>query len=93
VFRGELKSKTRILVTHFISLLDKVDKVILLSEKKVAAFAPYDEIKHTQEFKEFSSHVIQDQEDHVFDAENIPIEIFDHKIGSETLDLSELALE
>lgn len=55
VFLGELGNKTRVMVTQFLHLLDKVDKVILIDEGEIKAFGPLDKVKNTEAFESFSS--------------------------------------
>jgi ABC-type proline/glycine betaine transport system ATPase subunit len=45
VFTGELKDKTRILVTHAVDFLHLVDNIILLKKGEVILQGPYDQIK------------------------------------------------
>lgn len=68
VFLHELSGKTRILVTHFISLLDKVDKVMFLQNKKVAEYGSLASVRQNQGFKDFTISN-QDQEENLEDFE------------------------
>lgn len=54
VFKKELKGKTRIMVTHYLHLLDSVDKVLLIDKGEIKAFGSYDEVRKSPEFKEFA---------------------------------------
>ena len=45
VFLGELKDKTRILITHAIDFLHLVDSIILMKDGAVVLHGSYDEIK------------------------------------------------
>lgn len=45
VFLGELKDKTRILITHAIDFLHLVDSIVLLKEGEVLIQGNYEEIK------------------------------------------------
>ena len=48
VFCGELKDKTRVMVTHHLSLLEGVvDKVILIRDGKIIQSGPFDVVKKT----------------------------------------------
>lgn len=55
VFEKKLAGKTRVIVTHYLHILDKVDKVLLLDEGKIVVYGTFDEVKRTREFKEFSN--------------------------------------
>ena len=46
VFLGELKNKTRILVTHTADFLHLVDKVILLKEGEIILEGSFDQVKN-----------------------------------------------
>ena len=48
-----LKNKTRILVTHEISILDKVDKIIVMEDGKVIHTGSFDELRHLSYFDKF----------------------------------------
>lgn len=45
VFMGDLKDKTRILVTHAVDFLHLVDVIVLLKQGEVILQGPYDQIK------------------------------------------------
>lgn len=45
VFLGELKDKTRILITHAIDFLHLVDSIVLLKDGEVILHGNYEEIK------------------------------------------------
>ena len=51
-----LKNKTRILVTHEISILDKVDKIIVMEDGKVIHTGSFDEFRHLSYFDKFHNH-------------------------------------
>jgi ABC-type transport system involved in cytochrome bd biosynthesis fused ATPase/permease subunit len=61
VFVGALKNKTRIMVTHYLHLLDQVDKVIFIDKGKLAAIGSYSEIKELDAFKEFAQASAEDE--------------------------------
>ncbi len=46
VFVGELKNKTRILVTHAVDFLHLVDKIFVIKEGKIILQGPYESIKN-----------------------------------------------
>jgi ABC-type bacteriocin/lantibiotic exporter with double-glycine peptidase domain len=46
VFVGDLKNKTRILVTHAVDFLHLVDKIILLKEGEIILEGSFEEIKN-----------------------------------------------
>jgi ABC-type transport system involved in cytochrome bd biosynthesis fused ATPase/permease subunit len=46
VFMGELKHKTRVLVTHAVDFLHLVDSIILLKEGEVILSGKYEDIKN-----------------------------------------------
>ena len=48
VFLGELKNKTRILVTHAVDFLHLVDQIILLKDGQVHLNGSYQEIKNDE---------------------------------------------
>jgi ABC-type multidrug transport system fused ATPase/permease subunit len=56
VFCGEMSNKTRVMVTHHISLLEgNVDKVILLSNGKIIQSGKFEDVKKTKDYQEFAS--------------------------------------
>lgn len=61
VFIKEMAGKTRVMVTHFLNLLDQVDKVILMDKGRIAAFGNFEEVKKTQAFKDFTSSSDQEE--------------------------------
>ena len=62
VFQGELKGKTVIMVTHYLNLLSKGDKVALVVNGTVPLFESYTEIQKTDEFLEFSTIIEKEYE-------------------------------
>ena len=64
---GIMKNRTRILVTHNLSFLDKVDKIILLENGKIIEEGTLQELREneTSSFAEFSRHVSLQDQDHV----------------------------
>ena len=55
VFAGELANKTRVMVTHYLHLLDQVDRVVFIDKGKIAAIGTYEELKQLESFKAFAS--------------------------------------
>jgi ATP-binding cassette, subfamily C (CFTR/MRP), member 1 len=51
LFLGELKNKTRILVTHAVEFLSKVDRIIIMEKGRVKYIATYDDLQHSEEIK------------------------------------------
>ncbi len=57
---GMLAGATRVLVTHNLSFLSKMDKVVLLDGGRVVADGKYDElVKSNIEFKEYVKHQLE----------------------------------
>lgn len=57
VFAGALKGKTRVLVTHFLNLLedpDVIGRVILIKEGKIVQEGRFQDVKFTPDWREFS---------------------------------------
>ena len=55
LFWSELKHKTRILVTHAVEFLDKVDRIIIMEKGRVKYFDTYEKLQHSDEIK----HIIE----------------------------------
>jgi ABC-type multidrug transport system fused ATPase/permease subunit len=55
VFKEKLAGKTRIMVTHYLHLLEEVDKVILIDKGEIKAFGTFEEVRETPYFKDFAS--------------------------------------
>ena len=52
--RGILAGKTRLLVTHNLSFLDQMDKIVLLDEGRIVACGKYGDLKEgSQQFRDF----------------------------------------
>lgn len=66
---GMLKNKTRILVTHRISLLPKVDCILVLKNGTISEVGSYSELMRTK--GDFAEFVLQHFENEDFDIENI----------------------
>jgi ABC-type transport system involved in cytochrome bd biosynthesis fused ATPase/permease subunit len=54
VFMDFLKDKTKILVTHHLHHMHNIDKVYLMRDAKIVQSGTYEEVKKTQDFKEYS---------------------------------------
>ena len=55
VFCGEMAGKTRVMVTHHLSLLEgNVNKVILISDGKIIRSGSFEEVKKTKEYLDFA---------------------------------------
>ena len=52
VFQGELKNKTRVLVTHAVDFLHLADYVVMLKDGKIILKGTFDELKDQPEIKE-----------------------------------------
>ena len=84
VFQGELKGKTVIMVTHYLNLLNKGDRVALVIDGTVPIFESYSEIQKRKEFLEFSTLVEKEYEITEKDAEE---EGYEHsKIKRESIE-------
>ena len=64
---GDLKGKTRILVTHATYLLQKCDEVLIMKDGSILAHGEFDEIKNHPAFLEYSSHEKDNQESDEYD--------------------------
>ena len=50
LFLNKLKDKTKVLVTHSMDFLHKVDKIVILKEGEVHAVGTYNELKSNEYF-------------------------------------------
>lgn len=62
VFKGDLGDKTRVMVTHYLHLLDQVDKVILIDGGEIKAYGTYEEVKDLAVFQNFAQTLGEDEE-------------------------------
>jgi len=76
VFLDELKGKTRILVTHAVDFLDKVDRIIIMDHCKIKYMGTYDELKDNEviqhiieTLKEVSDKEQEEEEKEIHDIE------------------------
>lgn len=76
VFLDELKDKTRILVTHAVDFLDKVDRIIIMDHCKIKYAGTYEELKDNEviqhiieSLKEVSEKEQEDEEKEIHDIE------------------------
>ncbi len=61
--RGMLAGRTRVLVTHNLSFLDQMDKIVLLDEGRIVASGKYEDLKRdSQEFRDFVSTALAEEE-------------------------------
>lgn len=51
LFLDELKGKTRILVTHAVEFLEKVDRIIIMEKGRIKYNATYDDLQHSEEIQ------------------------------------------
>ena len=63
VFKERLEGKTRVMVTHFLHLLNDVDKVVLVDEGEIKAYGTFEEVKGTNAFQEYVSTNKKQEED------------------------------
>lgn len=72
VFMGEMRGKTRILVTHAVDFIDRVDRIIIMENSKIKYMGTYEELQHSDEIKHIvetlASHQIHNDDEE--DAEN-----------------------
>lgn len=54
VFLGLLKGKTLVISTHYLNILEKVDRVALIIEGRIPVLGPFKEIKNDSRFIDFS---------------------------------------
>jgi len=70
VFCGELRGKTRVLVTHAVDFLHLADRIVVMSEGKVKYQGSYrvlensDEIRHVIDAISKKTHVVDEEEKH-----------------------------
>eukprot|EP00345_Euplotes_harpa_P014311 CAMPEP_0168352156 /NCGR_PEP_ID=MMETSP0213-20121227/22369_1 /TAXON_ID=151035 /ORGANISM="Euplotes harpa, Strain FSP1.4" /LENGTH=926 /DNA_ID=CAMNT_0008363285 /DNA_START=845 /DNA_END=3626 /DNA_ORIENTATION=+ len=70
LFLEELKDKTRVLVTHAVDFLDRVDRIVIMKHGKIKYIGTYEELKnndmiqHIIETLKKVSHKQQDEEEH-----------------------------
>jgi len=55
VFMDEMKNKTRILVTHAVDFIDRVDRIIIMEGGRIKYIGTYEELQHSDEIK----HIIE----------------------------------
>ena len=54
-----LRHKTRILITHAVDLLDKVDRVIVMEQGRIIHQGHFDELKYLEYFRAMLDHTTQ----------------------------------
>ena len=57
VCSGQLAGKTKILVTHAIDFLDRVDKIIIMDKGRIHNQGTYEELKDDEKFKQIIKHI------------------------------------
>lgn len=66
VFMNEMRTKTRVLVTHAVDFIDKVDRIIIMESGRIKYMGTYEELKHSEEIKHIvktlASHSIKHNE-------------------------------
>jgi ABC-type multidrug transport system fused ATPase/permease subunit len=55
VFMDELRDKTRVLVTHAVDFIDRVDRIIIMENGRIKYIGTYKELQHSEEIK----HIIE----------------------------------
>jgi ATP-binding cassette, subfamily C (CFTR/MRP), member 1 len=55
VFMDELRDKTRVLVTHAVDFIDKVDRIVIMESGRIKYIGTYEELQHSEEIK----HIIE----------------------------------
>lgn len=81
VFCGEMDGKTRVMVTHHLSLLEGVvDKVILIQDGKIIQSGTFENVKKTQEYQDFARATEDTSEDG--DKQKVDLEKIAQKAGS-----------
>lgn len=93
VFLEELKGKTRVMVTHFLHLLEDVDKVILVDDGEIKASGSFEEVRQTQAFKIFSNSLDEKQPEEDEDEELIEKSLVKSMLKKESISEENLKLE
>ena len=63
VFNKQLAGKTKILVTHAIDFLDRVDKIIIMDKGRVENQGTYEELKDDEKFQQIIKHITKTKND------------------------------
>mmetsp|Transcript_19102 Transcript_19102/g.18734 ORF Transcript_19102/g.18734 Transcript_19102/m.18734 type:complete len:705 (+) Transcript_19102:2007-4121(+) len=81
LFCGELRGKTRVLVTHAVEFLDQVDRIIVMEKGRIKYIGTYDEIQHSDEIQHIlktlektarkNSELEEDKEENKEDKEDV----------------------
>lgn len=58
----ELEGKTRILVTHAIDFLDKVDRILVMDKGRIIYDGTFDQLKHIEYFQTILEHMDRDDD-------------------------------
>ena len=59
VLLGELRHKTRVLVTHAVDFIDRADRIVIMEEGKIKHIGTYDELQHSEEMKHIIDIIIK----------------------------------
>ena len=51
VLLGELKNKTRVLVTHAVDFIDRADRIIIMEDGRIKHIGTYSDLQHSDEMK------------------------------------------
>ena len=51
VLLGELRHKTRVLVTHAVDFIDRADRIVIMEEGRIKHIGTYDELQHSEVMK------------------------------------------
>ena len=89
VLLGELKNKTRVLVTHAVDFIDRADRIIIMEGGRIKHIGTYDDLQHSDEMK----HIIQvlSEISHKEDEEDEEDKDYDQKYESNRINNSENA--
>ena len=89
VLLGELKNKTRVLVTHAVDFIDRADRIIIMEGGRIKHIGTYDDLQHSDEMK----HIIQvlSEINHKEDEEDEEDKDYDQNYESNRINNSENA--
>ena len=54
VFKGAMKGKTIVISTHYLHLLEQMDRVVLMDKGRIMAMGTYSQIRVKDVFKSFA---------------------------------------
>lgn len=61
VFKGILKTKTKIMVTHHLHVLEHVDQILLMKNGKIVLGGKFSDIMDQQNYKEFTAETLKER--------------------------------